>query len=413
MQFRLRVLNNGKEETWYYDNLQNVVLDSKKVNRFESLRWTHLKSIKLNGADTEFKYNETIRTLYISLGLKCNFHCKYCYQTNLCKSKYVDASPSKVSTFIQLIKDSGLQLEKEQSDIILYGGEPLVYWKTLKLLIPELRKLFPDTKISFITNGSLLTKEVCDFCLEYKVGFTVSYDGQHTLRDYPVFNDPKIVEIYKYAMEIGVEVAVLPLVANGHDLPTVTEKELCKKFNRKINIGYHSIFKCSSETDAHFEIGALPEKQQKEYIRMLEEALKLPLSEMEGSLLSRLNEIRFSIVHGIPPYSTRAACCNATGNILSVDFDGNIITCMNYPDKKWGSIKNYRTVKITDYYSPLNHKACRECPYLNICLGACPLIKDEHSEAFKINCTNFKCYAIPMFQKTIESLFGVKLLEVL
>src|SRR5262249_32691663 len=62
-----------------------------------------------------------------------------------------------------------------------WGGEPLVYWKTLKPLAEALRKKFPDTSFLMITNGSLLDPEIKQWPedIDFSVGISHDGPGQH------------------------------------------------------------------------------------------------------------------------------------------------------------------------------------------------------------------------------------------
>ncbi|MEY3739759.1 MAG: Ralstonia phage, partial [Pseudomonadota bacterium] len=119
-----------------------------------------------------------IKVLKIQLGLNCNFECTYCNQryvprTEASAQESLDEFLRTLPTWFTGGKNglgSGVRIE-------FWGGEPFVYWKTLKPLAERIKQDYPSIKFSVITNGSLLDLEKNDWLV--KMGFTVSisHDG--------------------------------------------------------------------------------------------------------------------------------------------------------------------------------------------------------------------------------------------
>lgn len=410
MLFKLRVLNNGKEEDWTYDNLKNIVYDAEGKDRYTQYKSKEYRiTYPFNGEDTQYKIRPGyVTVLYISMGLKCNFHCKYCYQCDLSKDLIGEASPSKVKKLVEMLEKSPI---KPTIECVLWGGDPLVYWKTTKLLIPELRRIYPKINLSFVTNGSLVSDEVFELCRKYKVKITISYDGRDTLRDYPVFDDPVVFNATKKAIDEKTAVNVLPLITSNGNLPNEIYKELTEKFGRPVHTGYHSIFKCNSDNVSNAKVGWLTPERVSAVKQMYYQELDKEPTQCNRALVSRLDEVRNAIVRGIPYNSSRTACAMSTGAHVAIDFDGNVLACMNRPFQKCGNFKEYTKVKNTSFYSHQLKKKCLACPWLNACFGVCPMVKDENSLAFKINCNNFGPLVEVLVVKAIETLFGVHVLS--
>ena len=113
-----------------------------------------------------------IKTLKISLGLSCNYECNYCSQRFVPHAE--STNPEDVEDFLQQLIAS---LSQAPGRIEFWGGEPLVYIKTLKPLAERLRVLYPDAEFLIITNGSLLSLETNEWL--DRMGFVVglSHDG--------------------------------------------------------------------------------------------------------------------------------------------------------------------------------------------------------------------------------------------
>jgi uncharacterized protein len=144
-----------------------------------------------------------IRLLKIQLGLSCNYSCEYCSQRFVerpqeTNKKDIEAFLAKLDN-LEFREDVGLKIE-------LWGGEPLVYWKTLKPLVESLKERFASWKkpplFTIITNGSILTPEICYWLISNDFGVAISHDGPgQSIRGPDPFDDPKqkkiILDFYK------------------------------------------------------------------------------------------------------------------------------------------------------------------------------------------------------------------------
>lgn len=95
------------------------------------------------------------------------------------------------------------ELFEEEKTIILYGGEPLLNVNTLQYILEMVQDRIKDhrlpekTKISMVTNGSLVTPEIAKMLKTYNVSVGVSLDGDKKVTDScrqyqdgkPVYND--------------------------------------------------------------------------------------------------------------------------------------------------------------------------------------------------------------------------------
>ena len=66
--------------------------------------------------------------------------------------------------------------------IYFWGGEPLLYWNTIKktILLFEKINIYPITYVIF-SNGLLLNDEIADFCNNHNIVFKMSYDAPNPL----------------------------------------------------------------------------------------------------------------------------------------------------------------------------------------------------------------------------------------
>ena len=128
-------------------------------------------------------------SLSVFLGGSCNLDCSYCFidKENL----------RKIPLNISLIKKGiNFFLKHSSKDPVVSftGGEPLLYWTSLKELIEWVRKNQKGKKsiIMVSTNGTLLNKKKYDFLKKNSVVLSVSLDGRENINDMNrVFKDGK------------------------------------------------------------------------------------------------------------------------------------------------------------------------------------------------------------------------------
>ena len=146
--------NGAKIRKFVYDNETSEIFDEDNNLIFEKPQEPKYKdSWKAYAVSRDTPgYKKDIRTLKIQLGLSCNYSCEYCSQRFV---PHADETSSKhVEKFI---RNLDLWVKEPPTKIEFWGGEPLVYFKTLKPLAEELRRKYPNVEFLMITNGSLHT----------------------------------------------------------------------------------------------------------------------------------------------------------------------------------------------------------------------------------------------------------------
>ena len=205
--------NSEDKKIFYYDNETNTLSDANN-NIFE-YPVEQIINKELDIVTRAFSKEDPLRkstkisTLKIQMGLSCNYSCDYCSQ------KFVERPPE---TNRKDIDDFLAKLEVLEFNeaiglkIEFWGGEPFVYWKTLKPLAEALVEKFSTWKtkprLSIITNGSLLTREICSWL--YYMGFSVgiSHDGPgQSVRGPDPFLDPEkkkiVLEFYNIMRQVN------------------------------------------------------------------------------------------------------------------------------------------------------------------------------------------------------------------
>ena len=126
-----------------------------------------------------------IKMMYLILTNSCNLNCRYCFLEN---NPYYDEKRSHMSEEIAMLAASKycayLKINKIESPlIVLYGGEPLINFETVKKVISYISSNVKNPQYSLITNGTLLTDDICSFLKKYNVNIGISIDGTKELHD--------------------------------------------------------------------------------------------------------------------------------------------------------------------------------------------------------------------------------------
>jgi radical SAM protein with 4Fe4S-binding SPASM domain len=130
--------------------------------------------------------------LNVFLGYGCNLKCSYCLQAPMAeRTKRVKPNPS---VFIEKVLP--WVIEKDIRNIAYWGGEPLVYWKTIETIHEEFRKAGHEfDMIKMATNGTLFTDKHVEQCNEWGVYSIIS---QH-----PEFGTPawdKVMKLDRFSL---------------------------------------------------------------------------------------------------------------------------------------------------------------------------------------------------------------------
>jgi len=128
-------------------------------------------------------FNKRISSYELILTEDCNLRCKYCFDDAFsdrtqCKYNYVmDINMiDDIISFIEKTKD-----RTKPSKIIFFGGEPLLNWNFIKEFLEKAKD--KNYTYSINTNVTLLTDEIIDAFIKYKVFPILSLDGVKEAHD--------------------------------------------------------------------------------------------------------------------------------------------------------------------------------------------------------------------------------------
>jgi uncharacterized protein len=153
---------------------ETIIKESDEV--FKKKDFEHKNNKKL----TKISYPNNI-WFFVSTG--CNMACRYCYVSGGNFNKFPREIMSEEMAKISVQRL--LYLLGDRIEIIsFFGGEPLLAFKTIKVIVEEFIKNGLRPKFTIATNGTLLNQDMIDFFIENNFTVTVSVDGPEKVHDY-------------------------------------------------------------------------------------------------------------------------------------------------------------------------------------------------------------------------------------
>jgi uncharacterized protein len=411
MRFTLHCSDGRNKRTFHYDNETSHLTDDagKRIVEPGAGVYANQAPTPKTSVDTPNGKQAAVRVLKIQLGLSCNYACEYCSQRFVPHA--ADAHPTMVDRFVCNL-DRWLVGVPER--IEFWGGEPLVYIKTLKPLAEALRKKFPDTLFLMITNGSLLNAEINQWLedLDFSVGVSHDGPGQHVRGPDPLA-DPEqrkhILDLFKRLRPKG-KISFNAMI-NRKNLDRAAIQEFFRGLlGPAFNIGEGSFI------DPYDEGGEANSLQNHE------EALafrNLTLKQIRSGKINRfhvtqkrIGEWMRSISSGRPAESLGQKCGMDRPDTIAVDLLGNVLTCQNVStvskapngqSHRIGHVSHLDKVKLKTATHWSKRPDCASCPVVQACKGSCMFLEGPLWEKA---CNNAFNDHVPFFAAAIERLTG-------
>jgi uncharacterized protein len=350
------------------------------------------------------------RILKISLGLSCNYACEYCSQRFVARN--AETNPDDVSGFLNSLDAWVL---KPPEAIEFWGGEPLVYIKTLRPLAEALRTKYPQARFSVITNGSLLNTELNHWLDELGFTVSVSHDGpgQHvrgpdSLEDLPTKH--AILDLYQRLAPQGRFSFNAMMNRSNQSRADIQAFFTQLTGDPKVMIGEGGFV---DAYDAGGEALSLRPEEFHTYRRQAFQDIRLGRADRISSVRDRLMSFVNSLRLKRPASSLGQKCGMDRSDAIAVDLNGNVITCQNVsatataPNGEGHRIGHTSqldqvALKTSTHWS--KRAQCPQCPVLQICKGACMFLEGPLWEK---SCDNAYSDALPIFTAGIEFLTGL------
>jgi len=357
-----------------------------------------------------------IKTLKIALGLSCNYECSYCSQRFVPRADETNAHDLEpfLESLEQWLMPRIKNPDGEGLRIEFWGGEPFVYWKTLKPLAERLRTRLPKVTFNVITNGSLLDLEKNAWLDEMGFGVGISHDGpgQHVRGPDPLQDPEKAAAI----------------------------KDLFLRLRPKGRVSFNAMVNRDNQSRAAIvkffsELTGDPQLQMGEgaFVDPYDEgglASSLKPDELVAFRLNAFREVRNgsaagmnivkqkvsdfieSIANRRPARLVGQKCGMDRTDNIAVDLKGNVLTCQNVsavsvaPNgeaHKIGHVSDYENIQLKTSTHWSKREECPKCPVLQLCKGSCMFLEGNLWDA---GCDNSFSDNIPFFAAAIEFITG-------
>jgi uncharacterized protein len=329
-----------------------------------------------------------IRKLRIVLGLKCNYACQYCLQTHPRTQSEAKISPEDVQPFVDGMDwVGGKDYDGEGLEIGLWGGEPFVYWRSLKPLGESLRRRFPKALLSMATNGSLINKEKVEWLDRLNFLVSISHDGPgQSVRGPDPFDNPEtrkwILELHKRLYPKN-RISFSAVLNNRN-----TSRRAIEEFFRNVlqsdafGISEGNIIDVFGNDSA-----ALSIEDHFAYRKMaFHEGIADDFEIVQRFLVFKYRVMNFMQSSALRrPYSSLGTRCDVeSASRISVDIKGNVLTCNNVSGKDRDQFGNLHAIgNVSDFDAIRSHvhegihlfnrDECRNCPVAHMCRGGCSL----------------------------------------
>lgn len=421
MLFKIHAERNAQDKrVFLYDNLTNT-LQTEDGFVFEygdiSAKVERRSEYKPFSTSNPLVKSRDVRVLKIQLGLSCNYSCDYCSQRFVERPK--ETTKKDIEDFIAKLRHLNFD-EKTGLKIEMWGGEPFVYWKTMKPLVAALKEEFSSwthkPHFSVITNGSILTDEICDWLVDNEFAVAISHDGPgQSVRGPDPFDDPdtkrRALDLYRRLKPLG-RMSFNSMMNSKNS----SRKEVFDWFvnftgDPEVPLGEGAL------VDAYDEGGLanslITKKDHFEYRRKaFGDILSTGGNIGFAGILEKIDGCTRSILNHSEAKYLGQKCGMDDEHVIAVDLRGDVITCQNVSGVDinsngqphlGGNITKIEDVKITTSTHWSNRPHCSACPVLSVCQGSCMFVDGKYWDQ---SCANAYSDAVPLFALSFERITG-------
>lgn len=322
------------------------------------------------------------QAFFIMLGDACNFNCTYCLQGEH-KAKIIQPKISQ-----KLLGFLDKQEKINNIGLYFFGGEPLLYYPTIKKIVMKYKNKF---RYEIISNGSLLSKEIVRFLNKYNIKLQLSHDGDisEITRKKDVLKDEKIKSLFDKIENRSVNItytsitpAIQEVIASYKEnhsvlfniMSNTTDTEMSKMYANIDGEKYRKDLEYLLQSYEDYVDGDTSKQREYENVKQLLISMSIYMS--EGNKTNRC----YDCVRGM--------------EMLNVDCKGNLYLCHNSNEKIGTVDEDIDIVKqrISNILYSKREK-CRKCDIREVCGGNCILLTKEGEEQ--------KCKLFKIFYSTV------------
>ncbi len=347
--------------------------------------------------DLDFMDSVPVNMLSLGLTGTCNLACSYCFEKQGRSPSLLKMSQSVAAAAVDfLFENAG---PAPHLAIRFFGGEPILNMPIMSFVTSyateQARNRKKDITFLLSTNGTLISDEVADFLIEYKVGTCISLDGPRHLHDIhrrfkngrASFRSTKqgVTRLLARSPSRLQAQAVITRQNLGHI------REMASFFRDMGFSGIHAGFVDSQKESDYSLSDELLEDFNQHYVRLVMDCM-IEASPCRFNLSGHDTILRriYNSERSYYPCPTHAGI-----NMLHIDPNGDVFPCYRLTGNEYrlGNLlegvdrlhgNQVRRHFVNDHVE-LN--ACRECWARYLCGGRCPAhFRHKANKAFPAKC---------------------------
>ena len=365
------------------EELERELIDKKIFLSYEGEDEQIISRLRQNAPQPD------VNLAYFILSEHCNLACKYCFVgSDACgqgisstKDMTPEIAEKALDVFARQLEQSSEDYTEYESNIIFFGGEPLLKFDVLEYVarrvkeLSESRPVLRNTSLAVITNGTLLNEERILKLDALGVAVSISIDGfteqANSMRVDKQGNETfervvQVLETYKRLEVDPPSLSVTLTERTIEDLPSMLK--LVGDYGVR-GFGYNVLLKREDEDGGEY-YEAASQFIIDSFLALREHGV------YEDRIMRKLNAFAHSRVH--------FSDCGATsgGQILFAP-DGRIGICQglmseseNYVADIWDDdfiANEHPAWKAWSGLTAIHNDECLSCEALGICGGGCPV----------------------------------------
>ena len=400
---------DGTQPTFIYDNATSSLTteDGRPVLRVMPKAFGDAEVISVDQPGRK----GIIRTLKVSLGLSCNYECNYCSQRFVPHAE--SSNPGEIEPFLAQLTNA---LTYPPQRIEFWGGEPMVYWKTLKPLAERMRDLYPKAGFAIITNGSLLDEEKNSWLDDLGFDVGISHDGPgYHARGADPMDDPEkraaIMDLYARLKPKG-RISINCMMHKENPSRAAVQDWLRARFGDDVIIGEGAFIDPYDEGGMAATLDT--QSEQIGYRVTAFDELRTGRIANFSITNQKIQGFINSLREARPASSVGQKCGMDKADSIAVDLYGNVLTCQNVSAASTspngeshliGKLDNLEGVAMKTATHWSKREECSSCPVLQLCQGSCMFL---HGPLWDAGCDASYSDNIPFFAAGLEYLTGCK-----
>jgi uncharacterized protein len=328
-----------------------------------------------------------------------------------------EVADKAIAFFVRQLELSCNDFDSNNSQIVFFGGEPLINFEILEYVaqrINELKSEIPvlaGTEMTVITNGTLLTKDRIIKLDDLGVTVNISIDGftEEANKNRVDVSGKTVYDKLIAVLDLCKELHIIPSLSISLSEQTIKDFPgllcLIKEYDIK-GLGYN-ILLCSDNYQLPDEYYA----EASQFILDSFQALR-PLGVYEDRIMRKLNSFANAQIY--------FSDCGATsGGQIVFSPEGKVGICHEMLAEKENFVT---TVDDVDFnakehplwqewanFTPIKNDECIDCEALGICGGGCPVNARKSNPTKGLHCIDERTciHAKSTLQFLIEDLYGI------